>query len=187
MRGWMPSHGRRTPARICRARPARIPKPLPQLHMSPGTQHSSSLQPCTPYMHTTLQHTGVEDWTYHSHTLCTTCAAAEGARSAEDCEEWLLGDPKQPQHTQSAAQQAVHARAAVFQSCVCGGQWQMVKIHLASARACGNRSTCAAEGACCEWHGRCVSRRERLRGPVAVCGRHAVCSMLQQAGCRHRQ
>ena len=82
--------------------------------------------------------------------------AREAPRTAR--ERGLLGDPKQPPHTQSAAQQAAHALTAVLQSWGCGGQWHMVRIHLASARACGNRSTCAAEGACCEWHGRCVCR-----------------------------
>ena len=156
-----------------------------QQPFEPHTQPSCSLhprEPCTPILQCAR-----EDYTYHTHTSCTTCADAEGVRGAEDREEWFLGDPKQPAHTQLAAQQAARARTAVSQSRVGGVHWHMVEIHLAGARECGNCSTSAAEGACCERHRRCVSRRARLRGPVAMCGRHAVCSMLQQAGCRHRQ
>ena len=179
----MPSHGQRTRARTCRVRPGRIPEALPQCSMRQYTLPSHSLQPCspcTPCTHPILQHMGVEDWSYHTHTPGVTCADAEGARSVAERGGWLLGGPKQTAHTQPAAQRAARARTAMCQSWVCEGQWHMVRNHLASVCASGDRSTCAAERACCGCHGRCVSGWAQLRGSVAVCEQHTGCNMLQQ-------
>ena len=88
----------------------------------------------------------------------------------------------------SAAQKAVRARTAVFQNEVCVWHWHMVKIHLAGARVCSNRNTCAAEGVFCGCHSMCVSGwAALLRGSATTCGQLAVVIMLQQLICRHRQ